>query len=300
MMPNFLVIGAAKAGTTSLYQYLCQHPQIYMSPHKEPRFFALEGRHLAFNGPGDMTRFHFVQNKEQYESLFQGVKNELAIGEVSPWYLYVEQAPLKIKEHIPHAKLIAILRDPVDRAYSNFLHARREQLEPLDDFAEAMEAEEERIKNNWSYRWHYKQKGFYYNQIRRYMDIFPSKNIKIYLYEDFCENPKKILNDIGTFLNVDAAVAWDTQQRYNSAGSPRSRLVADVLKRTRRFAPLLAGNESMRRLSRRTKNFLTSLNTAPAPRLPATARARFVDEYREDILRLQDLLGRDLSSWLRV
>jgi len=152
MLPNFLVIGTAKAGTTSLNQYLRQHPQIYMSPHKAPRFFALEGQPLAFDGPGDRTRFTFVTERAQYEALFDGVSTERAVGEASPWYLYVEQAPERIKHHVAHARLIGVLRDPVQRAYSNFLHARSEGLEPLDDFAAAMDAESERIDRNWSYR----------------------------------------------------------------------------------------------------------------------------------------------------
>lgn len=299
MLPNFLIIGAAKAGTTSLYHYLRQHPQIYMSPHKEPRFFALEGRPIGFNGPGDMTRFTFVTERSRYEALFDGVGTERAIGEASPWYLYVEQSPERIKHHIPHARLIAVLRDPVERAYSNFLHARNEGLEPLDDFAAAMDAESERIAQNWSYRWHYKQKGFYSSQLKRYLNTFPKDNMRFYLFEDLKQGPADLLADICGFLDVDDTFAWETGRQFNVSSTPKSRVVADLLQRSsRRLSPVLAGAGPVRTLARSMKDRVAGLNAERAPALRPEIRARFIEEYREDVLRLQDLLARDLSAWL--
>lgn len=131
-LPNFLVIGAHKAGTTALYNYLKQHPQVYMSPAKEPRFFALEGKNLKFLGPkkdpGNRCRFTTL---EAYRELFQGVSSEVAIGEASTLYLYSQEAPKRIQHYIPDAKLIAILRNPIKRAYSNFVHAMQDDREVL-------------------------------------------------------------------------------------------------------------------------------------------------------------------------
>ena len=122
IMPNFLLIGAAKAGTSSLYGYLKQHPQIYMSPIKEPRFFALEGETLNFNGPTRGINQTSINTLEAYSQLFQKVTTEKAIGEASTIYLSSPKAPERIKHYLPDVKLIAILRDPSERAFSSYMH----------------------------------------------------------------------------------------------------------------------------------------------------------------------------------
>src|SRR5918998_2242905 len=123
-MPNFLLIGAMKAGTTAFYQLLDKHPQVYMSPNKEPNFFAFEGEKLDFRAPSDIEGLnrHAVTEIEEYQALFDGVSGEKAIGEASHWYMYKPEASGRIKHHLPEAKLIAVLRDPAERAYSEFLH----------------------------------------------------------------------------------------------------------------------------------------------------------------------------------
>ena len=297
-MPNFLIIGAAKAGTTALYHYLQQHPQIYMSPHKEPRFFALEGESIDFQGPGDKTRFRFVTDMDSYRTLFDGVSDEIAIGEASPWYLYVPQAGERIKHHLPDVKLIAILREPVARAYSNFIHALREGLEPLKDFTRAMEAEAERINNNWSYRWHYKQKGFYYGQIKHYLNLFEQEQLKIYLYEDFISDPASLLEDIFRFLEVDDTFVPDLSRKHNVSGIPRNVFLDRFLIRDTRPKRVLNRLIPSKRLRQPLKNKLMKLNLRPKPPLEPEAKERFKQEYREDILKLQELIQRDLSKWL--
>ena len=131
-MPNFLIIGAMKSGTTALYYYLEQHPEIYMSPVKEPNFFSSQERE---NAAGAVARIG------NYRDLFRGVSGETAIGEASHSYLYEPGAAAEIRRYAPEAKLIAILRNPIDRAYSHFLHMVRSGTEPLDDFAQALQEE---------------------------------------------------------------------------------------------------------------------------------------------------------------
>lgn len=191
IFPNFLIIGAAKSGTTSLYHYLKQHPEIYLSPVKEPKFFCFYQEKLDWQGPGDQKAIlNYVTDIDQYFSLFEGVRNETAIGEATPWYIYSESAVKKIKAFIPDAKLIAILRDPAERAYSHFLHLLREGREPLADFQDALDAEEERTRRNWGWTWQYKSRGLYYSQLKKYFDTFPNK-IYVYIY---MTNSKKILS----------------------------------------------------------------------------------------------------------
>ncbi|MDY7015905.1 MAG: sulfotransferase, partial [Cyanobacteriota bacterium] len=151
VLPNFLIIGAAKGGTTSLYTWLAQHPQIYMTPVKEPNFFALQGEN--FNYPSGTVSQRYldecVTNFEAYLEQFKAVNCEIAIGEASPFYLYHPQAASRIQQTIPDVKLIAILRDPVERAYSNFLHHIREGFETVEDFSQALQAEESRMRDRW-------------------------------------------------------------------------------------------------------------------------------------------------------
>ena len=143
-LPNFLVIGAAKAGTNALFHYLRQHHQVYMSPWKEPKFFAFESRdELTFraaNGREAPVNATVILDRQEYEQLFDGARGELALGEASPHYLYVEKAPARIKALVPEMKLIAVLRNPVDRAFSSYLHLVRDALEPLD-FGTALDAQ---------------------------------------------------------------------------------------------------------------------------------------------------------------
>ncbi len=299
-LPNFLIIGAGKSGTTSLFNYFKEHPQIYMSPQKEPRFFAIEGEKIDFQGPGDLTRFRYVTDIESYRLLFKNVSHEVAIGEASTWYLCVPKAAERIKHYLPDVKLIVMLRDPVERAYSNFSGLRREGVESLEDFSQAMAAEKERIENNWSPAWHYQQTGFYYNQLKRYFDLFEKSQIKIYLYEDFKTNSTNVVQDIFRFLGVDDTIVTDTSQKHNVSGIPRNRALHKFLKQSN---PLRGFLHSLvpAKLRQRVKTNLINLNLQNKSQpLSPEIRKQFIEVYQEDILKLQELIDRDLSQWLKV
>ncbi len=299
-MPTFLIIGAAKAGTTSLYQYLKEHPQIYMSPQKEPRFFALEGEKIDFRGPGDLTRFRYVTDLETYRLLFEDVSHEVAIGEASTWYLYIPKAAERIQHYLPDVKLIVMLRDPVERAYSHFSSWRREGVEPLEHFSQAMAAEKERMENNWSPAWHYQQKGFYYHQLKRYFDLFEKSQIKIYLYEDFKANSTNVVQDIFRFLGVDDTIVTDTSQKHNVSGIPRNKALHKFLKQSNPLRGFLHSWVPAK-LRQRVKTNLINLNLQNKNQaLSPKIRKQFIEVYREDILKLQELINRDLSQWLKT
>ncbi len=309
-LPNFLILGAAKSGTTSLYHYLSQHPQIYMSPVKEPNFFALEGEKPYFRGPSDMEVMRrsksvsLTTDIEAYRALFRGVSNEKAIGEASTWYLYIPKTPERIRQHIPNAKLIVILRNPVERAYSSFMHLVRGGREPLTDFAQALREEETRIRNNWEPLWHYKQMGFYYAQLKRYFDSFDRDQIGVYLYDDFKHDLVGVLKDIFRLLDVNDAFAPDVSSRYGMSGIPRNKAVramnAFLMKPHPTKAvlkPFLPG-ELRRRIVTRTVNVLQNRYLTKA-QLSPKLRSELTEVYREDVLKLQGLIQRDLSGWLR-
>ncbi|MGB8703293.1 MAG: sulfotransferase [Thermosynechococcaceae cyanobacterium] len=296
-LPNFLIIGAGKSGTTALYNYLKQHPQIYMSPVKEPKFFALEDENLTVNGPGSHL-FQPITNYEEYCRLFQGVTDEIAIGEASTIYLYVPKASERIKHYIPEVKLVAILRHPVDRAYSSFMHLRRDQREPLADFSLALQEEERRITNNWPFIWRYKDRGFYYRQLKRYFELFNKSQIKIYLYEEFNTNPLITLQDIFKFLNVDENFVPDISTKYNVSGVPKNQALQSFLTKPNfvKTAFKLFFPDDFRK---GIKDNIAARNFNK-PELPLELRREMLEIYRDDILKLQDLLQRDLSVWLKM
>jgi hypothetical protein len=299
-MPNFLIIGAAKSGTTALYRYLAQHPDVYTSPLKDPNFFAFEGQPVDFRGPGIQVLIDTtVSNIEDYRALYQGASNEKAIGEGSTLYLYLPWASGRIRHYIPHANLIAILRHPVERAYSGFLHAIRDGVEPLTDFAQALREEQRRIASKWLPFFYYKHRGFYYAQLKRYFDLFDPSQIRVCLYEDFDSDPVGVLQDIFQFLGVEKTFIPDTSIRHNVSRTvriPRSKKLHALLTTPNAikvaFRLLIPGKR--RQLIR---NNLMNWNLVKPPLLPEV-RNRLIGEYREDILRLQDLIQRDLSKWL--
>jgi hypothetical protein len=298
-LPNFLIIGAQKSGTTALYHYLKQHPQIYMSPVKEPYFFALENEELNFRGPRDLEILSqmVVTDFGAYCELFRNVSNEMAVGEASAGYLHSPKALERIRRYAPDAKLIAVLRDPAERAYSSFLHMVRDGREPLGDFERALQAEETRIRDNWGPIWHYKQKGFYYGQLKRYFEAFGRDQVKVYLYEDLKGDPLGMLQDTFRYLAVDDAFVPDMSLRHNISGVPKNRALHSFLRRPHpvKSAAKLFVPEGVRV---RLVTSLRNRNLSRPPRLSPEVRGRLVGEYREDILRLEELIQRDLSGWL--
>ena len=293
-MPNFLIVGAQKAGTTSLYYYLKQHPQIYMSPRKEPHFF--EGMHSDFYRPG--RTILPVTDLADYQALFEGVTGEKAIGEASASYLYSPKAPALIKRSIPDARLIAILRNPADRAYSNFLHCVRAGRESIVDFAEALRVEEGRIKGNWGPLWHYKQKGFYYAQVKRYLDTFGRDPFRVWLYEDLRAQPLDVLPEVLEFLKVDATFVPDMSIEHNTSALPRNKTLYRAAKKLAARNPVLKLAILERCLPAGPRRYVKRRIFVQPPPFPAEIREQLLDTYTEDILKLQGLIGRDLSPWL--
>lgn len=295
-LPNFLIIGAAKAGTSSLYFYLKQHPQIYMSSLKEPKFFAFEGDELDFQGPAKNNIKKFsVTSLEEYQQLFAGVTEEIAIGEASPIYFEHPKAAQNIKHYIPEAKMIAVLRHPAERAFSAFSHLVREGYETLS-FEDALQKEEERINQKWLPLFYYKELGFYYTHLKRYFELFEREQIKIYLYEELAANSIDVVKDIFEFLNVDNNFVPDLT-RKNVSGIPKSRLLYDLFTKNNAVKSSLKPLFS-NQIRRQIYNTVTTKTLNPKPKLSSSTKSNLIEVYKEDILRLQDLIQRDLSVWL--
>ena len=299
-LPNFLIIGAAKSGTSALYRYMKQHPDIYMSPIKEPHFFSYKDSPPNTQGPGD-TINRAITDMDKYMALFDDVSTEAAIGEASPSYIYIPRASLLIREYLPKVKLIAILRQPADRAISAFMHVTRDKREPIEDFAEALESEEKRIAQNWGPIWHYKKCGYYYEQLKRYYELFNSEDIREYLYDDLSDDPIAVLQDIFRFLEVDDKFVPDIRMRVNVSGFHKSQTVDWMMERIFnrsnpvRFISRRIIDENTRwRLTSRLRN-----RNLVRPEIPPDVRARLTNLYKEDILNLQYQINRDLNHWLK-
>ena len=275
-LPNFLVIGASRAGTTSLYHYLGAHPEIFVPAIKETNYFAHEGRRDE--------RFPVVR-AEAYAALFAGAGAARARGEVSPIYLTRSAvAAPRIARELPGVRLVASLRHPAERAFSNYLLQYR--------YGRDRRSVEEAFGSPDAYA-DYVREGGYAARVRDYAERFPRERIRILLFEDLGRDPGAALRDLFAFLGVDPDFRTDTSVRHNPGGVARRAWLNDLLLRA---APALGPHAPawLRRLGRR----LRDANEAPPPRLPPELRARLVAYYRVDVLALQDWLGRDLSAWL--
>jgi len=300
-LPNFLLIGAPKSGTTSLFQYLRLHPEIFMSSLKEPNFFALDGQTPNYQGPGDMRGNHCrITSLSEYQQLFASNHQSKARGEASTIYLYSDSAAKCIAQHVPHMKMIAILRNPVDLAYSAFLHMQREGREPCNTFEEALAEESKRIQNNWTPLWHLTAQGFYAEQLQRYDQYFPKQQIKIFFYEEWQNNPQGVIKSILKFLEVDDSIHLDMSKRFNENGKPKSLWLHYLLTKNnplkKILKPFLPKRFRRNMMASITKN---NLEKSHAPKMLATTRSMLQARFHDDIKALEKRTGQNLNHWLK-
>lgn len=295
--PTFIVFGASRSGTTGLYTYLKQHPDVFMSPHKETNFFAYEGRVLNFQGPGGDWLNNSITRIEDYEAIFAKAGDAKARGEASPLYLFEPGTAERIRNHAPEARLVAILRSPADQIYSHYLYARRQTLEPLEDFEAALAAEDDRIAANWQPMFRYSRFPRYAEQLARFRAVFPADQIQIHLYEDFEARPEEVMQAIFRFIRVDDTFTPDFSYRPNAGGTPKNKAIQDFVMKPNPLTGLAARFIPME-ARRRLRDAVSNLNVQKEA-CPPKVRARLIDSLRSDIDALEAMLGRDLSSWKR-
>lgn len=291
-LPDFLVVGAAKSGTTSLYSYLQQHPQIFMSKNKEPCFFsfaeAKEKDEDIFN------RINIVSDFHKYLDLFKDAGDSRIAGEASTVYLYLYEETIKnIKKYHPHwkeLKIIIIIRDPAERAFSHYLNDRAGGLLNFP-FEEVIEKWKSRQLSKY---YNYIDYGFYYNQIKSYKDTFDQ--VRVYLFENLEVNSKQLVHDLLEFLGVDSSFNIETSLKHNVSVGDKNKLLGKLIYKQnllkeliKKFLPAGA------RTSIRNK-ILESF--AHKSQLEGSNRKLLKEIYREDILKLQDLIHKDLTQWL--
>jgi hypothetical protein len=298
-LPTFLIIGAARSGTTSLYEYCRQHPQVLMSPRRETNFMVLAGEPVAGDAWSQRNRGKSIDSVEKYARLFAGRTTQTALGEASPRYMqHGARAIANIQRYVPEARLIAILRQPAERAYSHYLLRLQVVKERSATFEGAIEAEARRIQQGRADDAHYVPLGFYYQQLRPYFDAFPAGQMRIYLHDDLAADTAGLLRDLFAFIGVDSAHSVDAATRHHSARDtlvPSRGLMASVFQNIPLARPFFRGRwYIVSRLLRQR----ASGEPSHTPPLTPEMRARLTAIYREDILKLQDLIGRDLGGWL--
>mgnify|MGYP005852255695 CR=1 FL=1 len=296
-LPNFILIGIQKAGTTSIYKYLAQHPQVYMSPVKEPRFLARDWE--QYYAEGGERRPDRIDTLEKYTQLFEGVTDETAIGEASANYLFYHQtAARQIQRYVPEAKLVAVLRHPVERAYSDYLMhirdgIRREKRRPLIEQIRERQAQS-----------HIIQKGLYCERVKYFVDCFGAPQVKVMLYDDLQNSVVKFMQDLYSFLGVDPAFTPNTRTQLQKTQVPRSEALNYLLRQQNPWRRTVAAAlkvflaPNLRHQLRDTLLRLNSVGKEARP-LREEERQALLEIYREDTLKLQDFLNRDLSAWLR-
>jgi hypothetical protein len=302
-MPNFFIVGAARSGTTSLEQYFRSHPQIYIAPQKEMHFFTANQFPSRFKGPGDdhLNR-KIVRDEAQYSQFFANAAGKKAIGEASAFYLSSPGTAEQIAQTVPNAKIIIILREPVARAYSAYMLLRRDNRETLG-FAESLSLEEERKQKDFEPMWRYKELSLYYQQVKRYLDVFGTQQVKVLLYDELFSHPESVLRDVFTFLGVKADVVIDTSVRYNTGGVPNAPRLYTLLntfinnqsplgKRIKSLVPL------QQRVMWGSKVLEKIVQPLPmASQMHAQTHAQLKAYFAEDVGNLEELLHRDLSGW---
>jgi hypothetical protein len=283
-LPNFLIVGAQKAGTTSLANYLNQHPNIFMCPVKETHYFTyLHEKKVRKTKANDIK---YVNSLNEYRKLFSDAKEDQFIGEASPSYLYNSDAPFRIKKLVPDVKIIAILRNPVDRAYSNFLHARRAGYENIESFEEAIFGA--RSTSNEKSMLHYLEKGLYHGQLERYYNLFDKDQIHIDIYESFKNDPNSVLKNICKFLNTNDSFNFSVDIKYNNSGIPKNKFVELIYNKNKIFKSFLP--KSILNISK--KYFLKK----PIP-IENNFRQKLYNYFETDINKLEMLLDKNLSIW---
>ena len=293
-LPNFLIIGVQKAGTTSIYNYLNEHPQIYMSPVKETNFFETEWDKESAESNNKPCKT--IKDIDTYSKLFDGVKDEIAIGEASPNYLFHYQASAKaIQRYVPDAKLIAILRNPTERAYSDYLMHIRDAIETPEPLSE--------IIANRAGSAYFFRKGFYYEQIKHFFDLFGEQKVKVYLYDDLCKDPQALMQDMYSFLGVDDSFVPNTSKKAQKAQVPKNQGVNNLLKTQNPLRTMVASTLKVflpLEVRQKLREGIINLNSQGKKALPLQVedRVKMVEMFREDVLKLQDLLQKDLSAWL--
>ena len=286
MKVDFFIVGAPKAGTTSLYYYLNEHPEIEMSTKKETDFFS----DSAIQKQGLYYAKNRIDTLEKYHSLFPAAQ-EKKYGEASVSYLFYEDVPEKIKAYNSKGKIIIMLRNPVDRAFSHYLMDYRLGL-ISSTFEEVFESTSYNKESRLFYQ-QYIELGLYFKQVKRYLDIFDSENIHIIFYQDLKKDIEIVMKEVYHFLEVDSNFKQKVEKKHNTFIIPKNN-----------FIKIVYSFVGIRRLLKFfiTENLVKKMQNIffkkdKKPELSLKVRKKINKLFLHDITLLEGLLSKDLSVW---
>jgi len=289
---DFFIVGAPKSGTTSLYYYLKQHPEIFLPSKKELHYFSFPELKQREAGPGDKYVLRScVETVEEYLEHYKG-SGGLQCGDISPSYLYHSGSALRIKEFNPRAKIIILLRNHTEKAFSQYSHLRGVGREVLS-FKDALLAEDGRDEAGYADFWLYKKSTLYTPCIKEYLGTFGVESVRVYLFDDLVNDRKKVLADVCDFLGVDSSFQFLSEDVHNVSGRPKSYFVAKYILAPnfftsfiRRIIPSSIGAP--------IRSFIKGFNTGGKERMCPVIRDELDDFFAIDRLGLEDILKRKL------
>jgi hypothetical protein len=302
-LPDFLIAGVPKAGTTALHAALVRHPGLFLPAVKEPKFFLSDGPLPATGGPGDVQTYQeHVWHQAAYEALFEPAPPGTSKGEATPFYLYDHGAHDRIKALVPDVRLIVLLRDPVDRAHSNWTHLWNAGLEPEADFLTACRAEQERKAAGWADFWHYISLGLYGRQVQHLYKVFAREQVLLLRYRDLKDAPAATLDRVCSFLGVQTGILREIPRE-----NVNRHLVEDNSLNTVLRALLRAGGSfghrfpvPLRLAARGPLLTMLHRKSGTRPVTTPAERAALLPLFAADIALLQDVTGERYDDWLAV
>jgi len=287
-LPNFLLISGGRSGSSSLHNYLSQHPQVFMPANKEPYFLTGIDFHAHSHVPSYFERELWVRDAEQYAALFQPATSEVALGEASVSYLYYHRETIpNIKQRLGDPKIVILLRDPVERAYSHYLINVQQESEPLS-FPDALAQEDQRVRDGWWWGFHYRKASYYSDAVRAYKAAF--SRVEVFLYDDFKRDPAKTARDIFEVLDVAPSFRPDVSHVHNASSVRHGQRWLSRSRVAQRIADAITA---------RLPSGARAMLMKGASRLDGKRRRQLASGFRSDIDELGALLGRDLGAWKR-
>ena len=290
---NFIIVGVARCGTTSLFHYLKQHPDIQFPEIKEPKYFSSIDQHFPHNGPGDFSvDDKIIRCEKKYDNLFSDLDSANCIGEASSDYFYFYKNTIpQIKKKFGDIKIIICLRNPVERAFSAYNNLIRDSREKLT-FYEGLLKENDRIKSNYDWMWHYANGGLYSEGINAFKESF--SHVKVIFNDHLSDNTFDTLKDIFIFLNVDSEFKPNIENRYSTSGRPKN-FVVEIL--SSRIGVLNAIRSTILKIFPRNLLELIASRLFIKEKIDYDSRLFLDNFFKKDINKLEKILDVDLSTW---
>lgn len=299
--PDFLLVGAPKAGTSALHLALAAHPDVFVTTPKEPKFWLCEDAPPPhWRGPGDRhSQQEWIWHPDRYADLFRPAPPDALRGESTPFYLWHRGAQRRIAEALPGVRIVAVVRDPIDRAYSNWMHLWSDGLEPEADFETAFALQHERVAAGYAPFWHYRDLGLYGEQLRDLLKLVEPARVLVVRYRDIVDHPAATIDRTCRFLGIRegqvTSIPRDNSRPYVAPGW-RPRLLGPVVR-----AGAAAGQFVPPEVWRRASVPLVArlqARDAHRPSLSPAQRERLLPAFADDIGLLGELTGEDFSDWL--